>query len=219
MLYYVIHHCSAYPYERLSLTLTGSRFLWICAGTSCPPASPMDAHTSNASSATKAPRSPPSTMLPWTITDIRLVSKVKPAAYTGAFTSPDAELESVYYTAAYGVHNNMHTDRFGSILIDRGDRTAYQGDGHPTMAAAAAVFGSKATFALLRSALNLTDTACDGCSGKAPLASGSYPLYWTLSLSEWYLSSGDAEGFLAMAPDVARVLDKQYSNYNESFPK
>jgi hypothetical protein len=97
-------------------------------------------------------------------------------------------------------------------------KSAYQGDGHPTMATAASVFGSAPTYALIRSALELTDTGCDGCGGRAPTFGGSYPLYWTLSLAEYFMASGDAEGFLSMAPDAASILDKQFPGYNQSFP-
>ena len=56
--------------------------------------------------------------------------------------------------AAGRAFSKMHEDYFGSILMDRGDRVSIQGDGHPTMAAALAAFGDRATHALVWTMLN-----------------------------------------------------------------
>ena len=77
-------------------------------------------------------------MTPWRIRGLRLVAQVKPLSYTGSFSSPDADLTRVWYTGAYSVKAAMLAKNFGSILVDRGDRVAFQGDGHPTMATAEA---------------------------------------------------------------------------------
>ena len=71
--------------------------------------------------------------------------QVKPVNYTGSFTSSDPVLTSSWYSGAYGSRLNMMPYGFNSILMDRGDRVSIQGDGHPTMAAALAAFGSSDT--------------------------------------------------------------------------
>ena len=75
-----------------------------------------------------------------TISDISLVAKVKPVNYTGSFESSDPTLTRAWYTGAYGVRLNMQEHNFNSILIERGDRVAIQGDGHPTIAASLVAF-------------------------------------------------------------------------------
>ena len=72
----------------------------------------------------------------WTLAGARVVAQVKPVNYTAAFDSSDATLAAAWHAGAYGSRLNMHEHYFGSILMDRGDRTSIQGDGHPTMAAA-----------------------------------------------------------------------------------
>jgi hypothetical protein len=97
---------------------------------------------------------------PWTVTAVRAVAQVKPVNYTASFAGggvaagadADADgaaadsnaslLEAIWYTGAYGSRLNMHEQYFGSILMERGDRVAIQGDGHPTMDAALAAFGA-----------------------------------------------------------------------------
>ena len=56
------------------------------------------------------------------------VAMVRPVPYTGSFTSSSPMLDRIWYTGAYGVRVNMHAAAIGSILIDRGDRKAFQGD-------------------------------------------------------------------------------------------
>jgi hypothetical protein len=64
--------------------------------------------------------------IPFTIDGIRLVVQTKAVNYTGHFTSPtDSMLEKVWWTAAWTVRSNLLKDHFGSILMDRGDRTAW----------------------------------------------------------------------------------------------
>ena len=76
------------------------------------------------------------TVAPWTISGLRIVCKVKPVNYTASYASSDTLIERVWYQGAYAVRLNMEASEFNSILMERGDRVAIQGDGHPTMAAA-----------------------------------------------------------------------------------
>ena len=82
------------------------------------------------------PASTKGTFEPFTLTDLRLVSRVKPVNYAGQFASSDPVLTSAWYTGAYGSRLNMEDNAFNSILMERGDRVSIQGDGHPAMAAA-----------------------------------------------------------------------------------
>ena len=34
-----------------------------------------------------------------------------------------------------------------------------------------------------------------------------YPLYWSMSVNDWYWSSGDTAQFLLLVPDMKRVID------------
>ena len=79
---------------------------------------------------------------------IRLASQVKPVAYLGRFSSSRPDLDSIFYTGAYGVRLNMLSNEFNSILMERGDRVSIQGDGHPTMAAALVTFASEVNYPL-----------------------------------------------------------------------
>eukprot|EP01051_Picozoa_sp_SAG22_P004459 SAG22_NODE_239_length_14182_cov_74.353050_8_plen_296_part_00 len=63
----------------------------------------------------------------WTLTDIRLVAQSKPQSYMGSFASSDALLDRIWYTGAFVVRANLGAANFGSILINRGDRTTWAG--------------------------------------------------------------------------------------------
>ena len=145
--------------------------------------------------------------LPFTVTQARAVAQVKPVNYTASFTSANPTLTAVWAAGALGSRLNMHENFFGSILMDRGDRVAIQGDGHPTMAAALAAFASPEVHRLVRVMLNATDSGCAGCS-VVDSSIMSYPVLWSMSVHDYLWSSGDAAGFLALfADDVARILD------------
>jgi hypothetical protein len=94
----------------------------------------------------------------------------------------------------------------------------FSGDAYPTLATAEAAFGSAATFSLIWSTLNYTDSACPGCHNHVPLADGSYPLYWTLTVSDYYWASGNSSGFLCFVKDMAIILDKQAAEFNTTGP-
>ena len=76
----------------------GVRYAWLCFATSCP------------WSGGDASPPPPNKTIPvreWTMTGLRLVSKVQPIPYSGSFHSSDPTLTSIWWTGAYGVRNNM----------------------------------------------------------------------------------------------------------------
>jgi hypothetical protein len=147
---------------------------------------------------------------PWHITKISLVAKVKPVNYTGSFYSSDVGLTKTWYTGAYGSRLNMEADGFNSILIERGDRVAIQGDGHPTMAAALVAF---APFGLVK---NMIDQTNSGDVHGHPVVDQSimaYPIYWTFSVNDWFLASGDVAGFKDLAPDAMSIVDKRIDDF------
>ena len=133
----------------------GVRYAWLCFAANCP---------WDGGDAAPEPPSTATLKTPFKITALRLVAKFQPIPYTGRFRSSDAGLERVWYTGAYGVRANMQGNNFGSILVDRGDRAAFQGDGHPSMAAAEAAFGGPAVYKLVKSALQITDCHNDNAT-------------------------------------------------------
>jgi hypothetical protein len=70
----------------------------------------------------------PKVSRPFRITKLQLVAKIKPISYTGSFRAADEELTESWYTGAYAVRLNMEADAFNSVLVERGDRVAIQGD-------------------------------------------------------------------------------------------
>ena len=149
----------------------------------------------------------------FSVTQARVVAQVKPVNYTAAFNSSDATLSAVWHAGAYGSRLNMHEQDFGSILMDRGDRTSIQGDGHPTMAAALAAFASPEVHRLVHQMLRATDSGCAGCH---VVDSGimSYPVLWTMSAHDWLWSSGDGATYLAdFADDIAAILDGDIKSF------
>ncbi|KAL3920723.1 MAG: hypothetical protein SGILL_003117, partial [Bacillariaceae sp.] len=145
---------------------------------------------------------------PVQISDISLVAKVKPIAYTGSFHSANPLLTEAWYTGAYAVRLNMEENDFNSILIERGDRVAIQGDGHPTMDAALVSFSS---FNLIKNVLNQTDSSHKRVVDDNIMA---YPLYWSLSAMDYFMASGDFEFFQQqLAPDIQIILDKRIADF------
>jgi hypothetical protein len=142
------------------------------------------------------------------ISDLSLVAKIKPIAYTGTFTSSDPMLTQAWYTGAYAVRLNMEEDDFNSILIERGDRVAIQGDGHPTMAAALVAFTSHD---LIQNVLNQTDSAHKHVVDDNIMA---YPLYWCLSAIDYFMASGDVNFFRnRLVSDIAVILDERIDDF------
>ena len=199
----------------------GVRFAWLCFAVDCPRSGGFG-QDERVPPQPLPPLPPPGAIKPWRLTSLRLVAKLQPVRYTGVFRSSDARLEKIWYSGAYGVRANMQGGNFGSILIDRGDRNAFQGDGHPSMATAEAAFAQPAVMKLLSSALQITDchtappslrkplkhTVCRFANGKVSLASGSYPVYWTLSVADFYWASSDNKELAKLLPDVRTIVDE-----------
>jgi hypothetical protein len=147
---------------------------------------------------------------PWHISRISLVAKVKPINYTGSFHSSYEGLTEVWYTGAYGVRLNMEANGFNSILIERGDRVAIQGDGHPTMAAALVAFSP---YQMVKEMLHQTNSGDVDGHKVVDQYIMAYPLYWTMSVNDYFLASGDVQGFLKFAADAASIVDKRIVDF------
>ena len=132
---------------------------------------------------------------PWHIRAVRAVCQVKPASYAGSFACSDSMLTRIWYTGAYVVKANLTRDYFGSILMDRGDRISWTGDAHPAQSAAIVAFGN---WDFVRQNLKRTATDSNGIE--------SYPLYWVLSLAEYYRHTADRPTFADLFPQAEKVL-------------
>ena len=153
-------------------------------------------------------QSPDAAFKPWSITNLTVAAQIKPFNYTGSFTSSDKVLEEIWYTGAYSSRLNMNTNYFSSILMDRGDRVAIQGDGHPTMAAALVAFES--SYELVAVMLNSTDSSNHTVVDQTILA---YPVYWTMSVNDWLWQSGNVSGYLHFKKDIAKIIDARAQNF------
>ena len=122
-------------------------------------------------------------------------------------------LTSAWYTGAYGSRLNMENNDFNSILMERGDRVSIQGDGHPAMAAALVAFGGTETYRLVKAMLNATDSGFVHGHKVVDQSILPYPIYWGMSVNDWYWATGDAAGFLALAPDVGSILDRAVASF------
>ena len=125
----------------------------------------------------------------------------------------------------YGVRLNMHERGFGSVLVQRGppgttDRVAFQGDGHTTLLAAMAAFGSPNAFELVRLSLHATNSGCPGCAKVMDqrdhsLPFGAYPLHWIGSVCAYYWASGDRRTLLELSPSFLNILREQHRRVPE----
>eukprot|EP01043_Picozoa_sp_COSAG02_P046691 COSAG02_NODE_4393_length_5412_cov_10.835057_1_plen_896_part_00 len=157
------------------------------------------------------PSSSDDTVVPaWRITNVSVVAKVKPVRYTGSFASSDDVLTKVWYSGAYGVRLNMEAHGFNSVLMDRGDRVSIQGDGHPTMAAGLVAFSP---YKLVLSMLQQTNSGSVNGHKVVDASIMSYPLYWTMSVNDYYWASGDKAGFLALVPDMRSIIDARVADF------
>ena len=113
----------------------------------------------------------------------------------------------------------MERDQLNSVLIERGDRVAIQGDGHPTIATALEVFYSKEIMNLLKNVLNSTDNAHQHVVDDYIMA---YPLYWCLSSINylWHVDSSSSSDNMPMdqklIQDISFLLDKRINDFLDS---
>jgi alpha-L-rhamnosidase len=154
----------------------------------------------------------PSVALNLTLSGVSLVAKVKPISYQGAFASSNDRLTQTWYRGAYGVRLNMEGDEFNSILLDRGDRVAIQGDGHPTMATALLAFGNNA-YSLVLQQLWKTNSGHVHGHDVVDDSIMAYPLYWVGSVLDWYWATGDHDGFAQLVPDVLSIVNPRIQDF------
>ena len=159
-----------------------------------------------------------------TIDDVSIVSKIKPIQYTSSFRSADTLLTKAWYWGAYGARLNVEQDQINSVLIERGDRVAIQGDGHPTIATILAVFFQDETKSLLKTVLNATDSSHKHVVDDSIMA---YPLYWCLSAMNYYWTTytfgtkiededsfEDEVAFIEqLVDDIHVILDKRIGDF------
>jgi hypothetical protein len=139
----------------------------------------------------------------WTLTDIRLVAQTKPQGYVGSFASSEALLDRIWYTGAYVVRANLGPANFGSILINRGDRTTWAGDAHPAQAAALVAFGN---YEFVNESLVTTGTNA-GCVACPDCGIETYNAYWMLSVVDYVRYSNDTGALQAFADNIDAKLD------------
>lgn len=70
-----------------------------------------------------------------------------------------------------------------------------------------------ATYDLVKSMLNQTNSGF--VHGHHVVDEGilAYPIYWTMSVNDWYLASGDTKGFLELAQDVMSIIDQRVNEF------
>ncbi|MHC4122530.1 MAG: alpha-L-rhamnosidase-related protein [Planctomycetota bacterium] len=119
---------------------------------------------------------------PWHIENVRLVCQIKPTNYTGSFSCSDPMLTRIWYVGAYSVKLNLLKDYIGAILMERSDRHSWTGDAHTSQAASLVAFGN---FDFIKH--NLERTAVISNAIK------TYPLYWILSVLDYYYYTGDSK--------------------------
>ena len=149
---------------------------------------------------------------PWKITSFELLSQIKPVNYTGSYNSTDNIINKIWYTGAYASRLNMNTNYFCSILIDRGDRVAIQGDGHPTMAAALVAFSGSES--LVFTELNNTDSAEHPVVDQGILA---YPLYWTMTANDYFWASGNVTGYIRYRSSIKKIIDARVHDFGTKY--
>jgi hypothetical protein len=142
---------------------------------------------------------------PWHITAIRLVCQIKPTNYNGSFSCSDTMLTRIWYTGAYTVKLNLLKDYLGAILMERSDRFSWTGDAYTSQAASMAAF---ANYDFIKKNLENTSKQSNGIA--------SYPLYWVLSLIEYYNYSGDKETLGSYIDNASAKLDSAYSHYGKN---
>lgn len=139
----------------------------------------------------------------WHILNPRLVCQVRPVNYAGSFSCSDPELTRIWYTGAYTVRLNLLQHYFGAILMERSDRQSWTGDAYPAQAAALAAFGNDD---FIRANIRITAGQDNGIA--------SYPLYWVLSLVDYYRYTGDSSFFREYTGNADKKLERAYRHYD-----
>ena len=144
----------------------------------------------------------------WHINEVRAVAQTLPVPYKGFFhAKDDAELTSMWYTAAFCPKLNMATQplpgmlrpskfMLNSILMDRGDRIGWTGDDHISQMAIMKAFGQHD---FIRQ--NLWNTHNNSNS------IATYSIYWILSVLDYYEESGDHRTLQSYIPNIEAKLD------------
>lgn len=140
---------------------------------------------------------------------VTLVTKIKPLTYVGSYRSHPASLTRTWYTATYSVRLNTERERFNSVLVERGDRVAIQGDGHPTIATALVAF--RLNDLILNVIRNETDSA--GNRSVVDDTIMAYPLYWIESVIEYWRATGDKTVAIGLLKDARWIIDQRIADF------
>jgi hypothetical protein len=149
----------------------------------------------------------------FTITNVSTVAQARPVEWRGSFHSANPVLDQIWYAGAYGTKVNMHASTLGSILVNRGDRKAFQGDNAVASAVAMAVFGNQ-SFGLVLSNLNSTDSGTAKGHAVHDDQLAPYPIYWTMTVCDYVWSSNDTAAFAYFRDDVEQILHSHVANAN-----
>ncbi|MGM9704399.1 MAG: alpha-L-rhamnosidase C-terminal domain-containing protein [Prevotella sp.] len=140
---------------------------------------------------------------PFHITSVRAMTQVKPTNYTGRFDCDNPIINKIWYVGAWTVKVNLREDCFGAILLDRGDRFSWTGDAYPAQAASLVAFSNYD--AVLKN-LRWTESHPNNIE--------SYEMYWVESLIDYYMYSGDEEGFRSLIPMAEKRLKHAWSIFD-----
>ena len=140
---------------------------------------------------------------PFTITGVRAVCQVMPVNYNSSFDSDNEMLDSIWYVAAWDVRANLREDCFGAILLDRGDRISWTGDAYTAQAAALIAF---ANYDGVLKNLRFTEEHVNNIE--------TYELMWVESLIDYYMYSGDREGFESLVDKAISRLNHAYDIFD-----
>ena len=141
------------------------------------------------------------------------MAKIKPIGYVGSFASGDDRLTESWYTGVYGVRLNMEADQFNTVLVERGDRVSILGTNHPVMATSLVAFDGRFATDFVHHELERTNSGSAHGHHVVDDSIIIYPIYWTLSVNDWFMASGDVQGFLKLAPDVMSIIDKRVNDF------
>lgn len=82
--------------------------------------------------------------------------------------------------------------------------------GHPTMAAALVAFSP---FQLVKDELDQTNSGFIHGHNVVDQNIMAYPIYWTMSVNDWFLSSGNIVGFLDLVQDSMSIVQKRVDDF------